>query len=378
MSTSRRGLTVLEMLLSILLLVAPMTLGAPVAVAAGAAPTQTSPVPASPPGPDANPLPPPLGVAEGILVDPSNGKVLWEENDTVPRAPASLTKVVTAMVVLQRANLDAIATVTPDAAAVGGSETEAPAGVTMTVRDMLWGLLLVSGNDMAVALAHAISPDGTVAGFVQLMNADATAVGAGGSTFVNPHGLPAPGHLTTARDLALITMVDMKNPTFAQMVGTLNHSVVWGGTPHLLTNHNKLLTLFPGTIGVKTGYTGDAGWTLDSEVTRGGRTLLAVVLNTNSPAGYHDSEALYNWGFANLAALEAQSTDTIVPRALPPGPHLGTSGQPGSPARRVASTGRTVAAHHAITVNGVLILVLLGSFGMAVVLSYRRNEGRRG
>jgi D-alanyl-D-alanine carboxypeptidase (penicillin-binding protein 5/6) len=376
MTIPARAVAVLIIVLTIAGAAVPLL--APPAFAGGGPPgARTAPSPAaSPPGPDGNPLPAPLGVAEGILVDAGTGAVLWQQDDTLARAPASLTKLATAMVVLQRGNLAATATVTPDAAAVGGSETRAPAGTVMTIEDMLWGLLLVSGNDMAVALAHALSPDGTVGGFVRLMNADAAAVGATGTSFVNPHGLDAPGHLSTARDLALMTMADLRFPLFAQIVGTVDHTLTWDGQPHLLTNHNKLLVRFPGTVGVKTGYTGQAGWALDSEVTRDGTTLLAVVLGTKSPAGYADSEALYTWGFANLPALRARSTDRLTPGTLPavqPTPH------PGAP-RPVADAVRPVAAHHPFSLNGVLLALLAASFGAAAVLTRqpRPSAGRHG
>lgn len=277
-------------------------------------PTAVRASPAPLPGADQDPLVAPLGVDAGILVDATNGKVLWQTNDTTPRAPASLTKIMTALVVLRHASLGAQSVITPDAATVGGSETYAPAGTTMTVQDMLWNVLLVSGNDAAMALAHSTSPDGTVAGFADMMNRDAAGYGATASHFDNPHGLDQAGHVSTARDLALLTLVAMKDPTFAQMVGTVRHTVSWGGTDHLLINHNRLLTLFPGTIGVKTGYTDNSGNALVSEVNRNGTTLLAVVLGAKSPAGYNDSKALYTWGFAHLAALETSSSDTITPQ----------------------------------------------------------------
>jgi D-alanyl-D-alanine carboxypeptidase len=271
------------------------------------------PVPAPPPGPDGDPIPAPLGVDEGILVDSSSGKVLWAQNETFPRPPASLTKILTAIVVLQHARLDDTQVVTQDAYDAPGSNTYAKVGETLTVEDLLWGLLLASGNDMAVDLAHKVSPDGTVGGFVNMMNQEASALGAQNSSFANPHGMDAPGHYSTARDIALMTMVAMRNPTFAQMVGTTRHEIPWGSGQHLLVNHNKMLTLYPGTTGVKTGYTNGSGNSLVTEATRNGMTLLTVVLGSKSPAGYNDSMALLNWGFANFGALEAKSTDQIVP-----------------------------------------------------------------
>ncbi|HEU5002080.1 MAG TPA: hypothetical protein VFW71_04800 [Actinomycetota bacterium] len=349
----------------------------PVAATAAAPSAAPSPLP----GPDANPLPAPLGVASGILVDPTNGKVLWSQDDTVARAPASLTKIATALTVLRRANVGAVGTVTNDAVNVGGSELGPPAGTTMTVGDMLWGLLMVSGNDMALALAHTLSPDGTVAGFVGLMNSDAATAGATGSTFVNPHGLDAPGHQSTARDLALLTMEAMRYPLFAQIVATRQHVLVWGGGAHLLTNHNKMLAQFPGTIGVKTGYTSESGSALVSEVTRDGQTLLAVVLGAHTPAGYKDSEALYNWGFTNLGTLEAQATDTITPTPLPAIPLPRPAA---APARAAVNPGQADAAtpsrpvpaaqpvgHPTGTLDDVLLAALAISFLAAMVVTRR-------
>ena len=319
----RRIPLLLVLVLSLAGLLTPALSPAVALAAEPAAKPRPKPKPASPapppplPGADQDPLVVPLGADEGILVDAGTGKVLWQANDTAPRAPASLTKIMTALVVLRRADLNAVSTITPDAVAVGGSETYAPAGTTMTVGDMLWNLLLISGNDTAVALAHTVSPDGTVDGFATLMNQDAAAYGATASHFGNPHGLDQAGHQSTARDLALLTMVAMQNPTFAQMVGTVHHTVPWGGSDHPLTNHDRLLTLFPGTIGVKTGYTDNSGQALVSEVSRGGTTLLAVVMGAKSPGGYNDSEQLYTWGFAHLGELEGKSTDTIKPR-IPP------------------------------------------------------------
>lgn len=358
--------------------------GVLVPLAASAAPAAG---PSPQPGPNANPLPPPLGVASGILVDPASGKVLWSQDDTLPRAPASLTKIATALTVLRRADLSATGSVTNDAVNVGGSELGAPAGTTMTVSDMLWGLLMVSGNDMAIALAHTISPDGSVAGFVGLMNGDAATAGASASTFVNPHGLDAPGHQSTARDLALLTMEAMHYPLFAQIVATQQHVLIWGGGAHLITNHNKMLAQFPGTIGVKTGYTSESGSALVTEVTRDGRTLLAVVLGAHSPAGYRDSEALYNWGFANLEALEAQSSDTITPNPLPaiapPRPAPGPA-RTAAPARAAGALGAGSShplpdaqpvGHPVGTLDDVLLAALAISFLAAFAVTRRAGAG---
>jgi D-alanyl-D-alanine carboxypeptidase len=349
----------------------------PPAPAKRRAPARIAPAPPpapQPPGPDGNPLPAPLGVDEGILVDAANGKVLWQLNADQPRPPASLTKILTALVVLQHANMDQTQTVTDAAYNAPGANTYAKPGWTYSVEGMLWALLLVSGNDMAISLAQRVSPDGTVAGFVQLMNQTAAQLGATSTVMVNPHGMDAPGHVSTARDLALLTIVAMKNPTFAQMVGTVQHSIPWDGGEHthLLVNHNKLLTLYPGTIGVKTGYTNGSGNSLVSEVTRDGHTLLVVVLNAKSPAGYNDSKALYDWGFQNFDALEAKAADVIQP--LPPSPVSAAAKKAGAP---VAEAAALAPGSHpirdAIPLDNVLLGVLIASVIGAWVLSHRRG-----
>lgn len=388
MTTPRRLLVVLTML-SVLMPSAVQALGAtPSKVKPTPAPPRKAVVvspaaaPVPPPGPDSDPLPAPLGVDEGILVDPANGKVLWAVNAGQPRPPASLTKILTALVVLQRAKLDDTQTVTDEAYNAPGANTYAQPGWTYTVQDMLWGLLLVSGNDMAISLAQRVSPDHTVAGFVKLMNEEAQALGATSTAVANPHGMDATGHVSTARDLALLTMVAMKDPTFAMMVGTRKHDIPWDGGlhQHLLYNHNKLLTLYPGTIGVKTGYTNGSGNSLASEATRNGHTLLAIVLNAKSPAGYNDSEALYDWGFQNFDALEGASTDTIVP--LSPGGSLSTaSKQAGGPVPEAAAgTLGSRPEHDLIPINDILLGTVIASVIAAWYLSSRRGStpGYRG
>ncbi|MGH9283421.1 MAG: D-alanyl-D-alanine carboxypeptidase family protein, partial [Acidimicrobiales bacterium] len=298
------------MRLPIRLLVACALVLGSAGAAFGQQPATGVPAPAS----AALPSAPGLGMAAGILVDAASGKVVWSQNADAQRAPASLTKVLTALVVLDQANLDDNVTVTPEARAVGGARMYAESGWVMPVRDLLWGLLLQSGNDAAVALAQKVSPDGTVAGFATLMNERAKQLGATRSNFVNPHGLDAPGHLTTARDMAIISSAALRNPTFAQMVATYSHQIPWGdGSSHTLTNHNKLLTRYPGTIGVKTGYTLGAGPSLISAVRRGDHTLIAVVMGSPSQGHYNESTALYDWGFAHLPALLAQPQSILPP-----------------------------------------------------------------
>ncbi|MGI8425788.1 MAG: D-alanyl-D-alanine carboxypeptidase family protein [Actinomycetota bacterium] len=261
--------------------------------------------------------------AAGILFDQGSGKILWQRSGEQLRAPASVTKILTALVVLENADLNAPVTISPQARAAPGGRIYVEAGWTLTVKDLLYGLLLSSGNDAAVALAEKVSPDGTLAGFMAMANKRAAELGATRTHFVNPHGYDQPGHVTTARDLALITATALKNPTFAEIVGTRQYRLTWSnGVPHTFTNHNKMLTRYPGTVGVKTGYTNQARHTLVSAVNRNGSTLVAVTLG--SPVQYTDSTSLFDWGFTHLNSLRASSTDTLGQKAAPAVPELTT------------------------------------------------------
>ncbi|MEX0791364.1 MAG: D-alanyl-D-alanine carboxypeptidase family protein, partial [Actinomycetota bacterium] len=262
------------------------------------------------------PAPPDTTMQAGVLLDMESGNVLWAREEKVIRAPASLTKILTGLVAIENSDLNKQGVISNAARTVPGQRMFAEEGWTMTVRDMLWGLLLQSGNDAAISLAETIGPDGTVESFMQMANSRARELGATDSNFVNPHGLDAPGHQTTARDLALITSAALRNPTFVDMVSSKTHVVPWGdGQNHLFINHNKLLWRYDGTIGVKTGFTNDAGNCLISAVQRDGRTLIAVVMGTGNH--YAESTALYDWGFANLPALQSSSTYSIRPDLTP-------------------------------------------------------------
>jgi D-alanyl-D-alanine carboxypeptidase len=249
-------------------------------------------------------------------VDLKSGKILWAQNDTMPRPPASLTKIATALVTLEIANLEDRITITPEARTAPGGRMYAEAGWSFSVRDTLYGLMLQSGNDAAIALAQALSPDGSIEGFMKILNERVDKLGAHSTRFSNPHGYDQDGHSTTARDLALITMIAMRNPVFAEMVASKTRDVPWGdGTPHTFINHNKLLWQYEGTVGIKTGFTDAAGHCLASAVTRGNDTLVAILLG--SPNHYAETKALYDWAFPALPALRANPVGIVrqVPKA---------------------------------------------------------------
>lgn len=256
--------------------------------------------------------PPAVGMASGILVDIESGKILWAREHESPRPPASLTKIMTALVVLDRLKLSDRVVITREARYADGARIYAEEGWTFSVEDLLWGLMLESGNDAAIALAQKASPDGTLEGFVKLMNDKAQKLGATGSTFRNPHGLDEPGHATTARDLALIAAAAMRNKTFANITGTQVHKIPWAdGSQRTFTNGNKLLANYQGAIGIKTGFTNGAGKALASAVRRDGSTLVAMVLG--SPDHYQETIMLHDWAFANLPMLQGRPLGVVQP-----------------------------------------------------------------
>ena len=231
----------------------------------------------------------PASRAEAV-VEISSGRILWERNAEELLPMASTTKIMTALLVIEGCRLDEVVTVPRAAVGVEGSSIYLTEGEKISVSDLLYGLMLRSGNDCAVALALHYS--GSVEAFARAMNAKARALGALHSNFCNPHGLPQEGHYTTARDLAVIAAYALKNDIFSEIVACSEHCIPDGGCGYIrrLTNKNKMLRGFDGADGVKTGYTKEAGRCLVSSATRSGMRLACVVLN--SPAMYERSGSL--------------------------------------------------------------------------------------
>ncbi len=231
-----------------------------------------------------------------LVMDRDTGKVLLAHNALQERPPASLTKVMTALLVLENGKLDdkvAIDSGINSLKDTGSTLIGLEVGEHMTVRDLLYGMMLNSGNDAAVALARYIAP--TEAAFVTLMNRRAAELGMKHTTFVNPEGLDAPGLHTTAYDLAVLARKAMENPTFRAIVSTQR----WIGhddhDPYLLVNQNHLLGSYEGADGVKIGFTDAAGQTMIASAARGNRHLIAVVLG--SEQRFPDAGALLDAGF---------------------------------------------------------------------------------
>jgi len=227
-----------------------------------------------------------------ILVHADTGQVMYSKNADCQMLIASTTKIMTALVVLGACSPDEQVKILPEYTCVEGSSMYIKAGESYSVRDLLYGMLLVSGNDAATALAFHCG--GSIAGFAEMMNAKAREMGLTNSSFKNPHGLDADGHYSSAEDLAAITSEAMKNELFAKIVSTKTYTV--GEATYM--NHNKLLWNYEGCLGIKTGYTVAAGRSLVSCAEREGLRLVCVTLS--DPDDWNDHMKLYDWAFANF------------------------------------------------------------------------------
>lgn len=243
--------------------------------------------------------PPTTGAAAFALLETENGELLLGANENARLPMASTTKIMTALLVLRLCALDDLVTV-PVEAAVEGSSMYLSPGERLTVEALLYGLLLQSANDAAVALA--IHAAGSTERFAALMNAEAARLGLENTHFVTVNGLDDPAHYTTAAELGKLTAAALREPTFAKIVATSEKVVVNAeGKRYFLTNHNRLLREYPGCVGVKTGYTMRSGRCLVSAATRDGMTLIAVTLSDRQD--WRDHRALLDYGFSGYRRL---------------------------------------------------------------------------
>ena len=231
-----------------------------------------------------------VSAENAIVMDAATGRVLFEKRADEQSLIASTTKIMTALVVCEQCNVLDRIRIPKEAVGIEGSSMYLREGEVLTIQELLYGLMLQSGNDAAVALA--IYCGGTVEGFAEMMNDKARQLGLGDTHFVNPHGLDNPGHYSTARDLAKLAAYAMENPIFSRTVST--KTVKLG--QRSLTNHNKLLWRVEGADGVKTGFTKAAGRILVSSAVRDGRRLVCVTIN--APDDWNDHKALLEDGFS--------------------------------------------------------------------------------
>ena len=237
-----------------------------------------------------------------VLIDADSGRVLFGKNQNSLYPMASTTKVMTALLALEHASLDEPVTAGPNASGVPGTSLYLSEGETLSMEHMLYGLMLRSGNDAAVAIAEHIA--GSVSAFADMMNERARSIGAD-AHYVNPHGLDAEGHSISALGLALVMREAMKNPDFRRITGTRRKIIPWVGNEYsrVLENKNRLLKTYEGATGGKTGYTGKAGRCLVFSAQRNGLSLIGAVLNC--PSWFDTATVLLDYGFENYRAEEA-------------------------------------------------------------------------
>jgi D-alanyl-D-alanine carboxypeptidase (penicillin-binding protein 5/6) len=240
---------------------------------------------------------PDLYIPSGQLAT-MDGRELWSRDAGARRAMASTTKIMTAVVVLENASLDDLVTVDRPASTVGESGMGLRRGETLSVRRLLEGLLIQSGNDAAVALAEHVA--GSVDAFVEMMNAKAKRLDLVNTHYLNPHGLDVPGHYTSAEDLTALSRYAMRDPEFRRIVGTFSTRVVTPKYTHQLTSTNLMLRIYDGATGVKTGWTDEAGYCIVVSARRGDVELVATVLGAASEQGrFGQATRLLDWGFSH-------------------------------------------------------------------------------
>ncbi|WP_366924747.1 D-alanyl-D-alanine carboxypeptidase [Metallumcola ferriviriculae] len=232
-----------------------------------------------------------------ILIDQETGRVLYEKDAHLKREPASTTKILTALIALEKGNLSDMVSVSEKATKAEGTEVWLVEGEEHTLEDFIYAMMLNSANDAAVAVAEHVG--GSVEGFARLMNERAAQLGLKGSHFTNPHGLTAPDHYTTVYDMAIIAREAMKIPKFRDIIITQTrpwHGEDWDSK---LRNINPMLSYYPGSTGIKTGYTSQAGYCIVASATRNGKSFIAVVYGSDNKAIWRDAQKLLDYGFNN-------------------------------------------------------------------------------
>ena len=215
-----------------------------------------------------------------VVYDRISKSMIIEKNEDVKSAMASTTKIMTTIVILEKADLNEKVTVSAKAGGTGGSRLGLKRGDKASVRDLLYGLMLRSGNDAAVALAEHVG--GSVKGFAELMNEKAIELGLTNTHFVTPHGLDDANHYTTALELAKLTDYAMDNETFAKIVGTKSTTIYINNQSRQINNTNELLGVLNGVVGVKTGFTNNAGRCLVTETKRNNMEIITIVLGADT------------------------------------------------------------------------------------------------
>ena len=239
-----------------------------------------------------------VSARSAIVLDGDSGRVLWEKNAQEECLIASTTKIMTALVVLEQGTLEDTVEIPAEATGIEGSSMYLTAGERLTVEDLLYGMMLSSGNDAAVALAIYVS--GSPEAFAREMNRKAQALGLVHTGFANPNGLDQEGNYSTAADLGRLAAAAMENPDFRRIVSAKTYQC----PGHTMTNHNKLLWQYEGAVGVKTGFTKRAGRILVGSAERKGRRLISVTIH--APEDWQDHRRMLDYGFSQYV------TETLV------------------------------------------------------------------
>ena len=242
----------------------------------------------------------------GIALDRNNKAILFGKNEHKKTKMASTTKIMTSLIVIENINLDNIVEISAKAAATGGSRLKINKGDKISVRDLLYGLMLRSGNDAAVALAEYVG--GSIEGFAELMNKKALELDLKNTHFVTPHGLDSEEHYTTPYELAILTDYALKNKVFSEIVNTKMCNISINGYLRTITNTNELLGNLNGVYGVKTGFTNGAGRCLVTSIKRGDLDIICVVLGADTKKiRTKDSINLIEYSFANFKKVDIKS-----------------------------------------------------------------------
>lgn len=249
-----------------------------------------------------------VSASSAVLMVAETGEVVFEKNAHQRKGMASTTKIMTALLTAECATPDKVVVTTAEMVNVEGTSMGLKPGDKVSYHDLIYGMLLASGND--AANTAAISIDGSLASFAKRMNRRAAEIGMKNTNFVTPSGLDAENHYSTAYDMALLGCCAVKNSVFLEACSTYSAKLCYGNDPYTryLTNHNKLLKSFDGTIGIKTGFTKKSGRCLVSAVVRNGVTLVCVTLN--APDDWNDHKKLFEYGFERVTV---KNIDTQLP-----------------------------------------------------------------
>lgn len=248
---------------------------------------------------------PVLNARAAVIYDRKTKEIIWGKNENEKKAMASTTKIMTAIVVLEKGNLSDVVTISKKAANTGGSRLKINTNDKVSVLDLLYGLMLRSGNDAAVALAEYVG--GSIEGFAKLMNKKAIEIGLKNTHFVTPHGLDNIEHYTTAYELAVLTDYAMQNEKFSKIVNTKNTTISINGVARNIYNTNELLGTLNGVNGVKTGFTNNAGRCLVTSCTRNGNQIITVVLGCDAKKyRTSDSIKLIEYAFKNYTRVNIE------------------------------------------------------------------------